>query len=166
MNKTIKMHFQYKDGSYDEIIVDSDDKEEIKKIHDNNNKIRREKYLKEKSESKFTIEEVEKMIGHEFASEDLNPLEQLIEMEKEKNAKLALELLAEAKKTLTKVQLYVYVLMVEKRNTSKQVAHLLNCSPQNVNKILRKAKKKISEFYKRYPEIVFYFPALLRYLED
>ncbi len=166
MNKKIKLHFQYKDGSYDEIIVDSDDKEEIKKIHDNNNEIRRENYLKEKSESKFTIEQVEKMIGHEFASENLNPLEQLIEMEKEKNAKLALELLAEAKRTLTKIQLYVYVLMVEKENTSSQVAQILNCSPQNANKILRKAKKKISEFYKEYPEIIFYFPGLLSHLED
>ena len=157
---------RYQDGSYDEIIVDSEDKEEIQNIHDNNNQIRREKYLKEKSESKFTLEQVEKIIGHEFASEDLNPLEQMIELEKIRIAELAMDLLEKAKKTLTKVQLNVYALMVEKKNSSAQVAHLLNCSPQNANKILRKAKKRISEFYKEYPEIVFYFPELLRYLED
>ena len=43
--------------------------------------------------------------------------------------------------------------MVEQKYTSSEAALKLNCSPQNVNKILRLAKTKISKFYSNYPKV-------------
>ncbi len=55
IKEMITLHFQYLDGDYDEIMVEETDEQKIKIIHENNNIIRRKKYLKDKYESKFTI---------------------------------------------------------------------------------------------------------------
>ncbi len=166
MSKKITLHFQYSDGSYDEIIVDETNTEEIKKIHDNNNEIRRKEYLRKKYESKYSVEQVQTRTGKEFASDEPDPLEKLLIKEKEEMADFAIGLIVKAKETLTKVQLSVYELMVEKKYTSEHAANTLGFSTQNTNKHLRKAKSRISEFYNNYPEIVEMFPQVLKYLKD
>lgn len=166
MSKQIKLHFQYSDGSYDEVIVDETNTEEIKRIHDNNNQIRRNEYLRKKSESKFTVEEVQRKMGHEFSSDELDPLEKMVLIEKENLADYAISLIAKAKETLTTAQLSVYELVVEKHYSADDAATMLHCTRQNANKNLRKAKSRISEFYSNYPEIVEMFPQVLMYLKN
>ena len=166
MSKLIKLHFQYSDGYYDEVIVEDTNTEEIKRIHDNNNKIRRDEYLRKKSESKFTVEQVQKMTGVEFASNEPDALEKMLLAERENMADYAINLITKAKESLTKSQLSVYELMVEKNYSSDEAAKALRCTPQNANKHLRKAKSRISEFYSNYPEIVEMFPQVLTYLKD
>ena len=55
--------------------------------------------------------------------------------------------------------------MVEQKNTSSEAALKLNCSLQNVNKILRLAKTKISKFYSNYLKVIEVFPCVLKYLK-
>lgn len=161
----ITLHFQYLDGDYDEIMVEETDEQKIKIIHENNNIIRRKKYLKDKYESKFTIEQIERKTGCEFKSNDLEILDKLILIEEEMMLEYAKSLLKEAKQTLSSYQLNIYTLMVEQKYTSSEAALKLNCSPQNVNKILRLAKTKISKFYSNYPKVIEVFPCVLKYLK-
>ena len=166
MSNKLKLHFQYSDGSYDVVEVDEKDTVEITRIHENNNKIRRDKYLRQKMESRYTIEQVEAIIGHELPSDEPNAFEKMILEEKERMAEYALGLRDTAKLTLTKTQLSVYELMVEKNYSSNEVAVALNCTVRNINKILLNAKSRICEFYSNYPDILEFFPGLLKYLRD
>ena len=53
-------------------------------------------------------------MGHEFSSDELDPLEKMVLIEKENLADYAISLIAKAKETLTTAQLSVYELVVEK----------------------------------------------------
>lgn len=108
----ITLHFQYLDGDYDEIMVEETDEQKIKIIHENNNIIRRKKYLKDKYESKFTIEQIERKTGCEFKSNDLGILDKLILIEEEMMLEYAKSLLKEAKQTLSSYQ-NIIILSIE-----------------------------------------------------
>lgn len=75
MKTTITIHIQNHDRTYDVFGVSKEDKALIDKIKAHNKKVRSTIYFENKNFSKFSVEDIQRIIGHEFADLDSSPLE-------------------------------------------------------------------------------------------
>lgn len=153
-------------GQWEYVEIDIDDKEAVAALDEHNSAINHKVYEEKKLFSKFSIEEIEYQIGHEFADELLDPLERLIEEEegnfyeeKENVFIKALELVGQAKATLTERQLKIFEDVVNGKSRRK-LAEELHLSHTYINKTYDIALKKLRKFFLAYPEFIAYFPKL------
>lgn len=165
--KNIIKHIQYTDGSYDIEEVDSTNLKRLEEIKLHNKKVRKYIYETKKITSKYSVEQIEKITGHEFADDSLDPLQRLIveaegDFYEGRDAAFdkGLSILGQALSTLTEKQSYVFKMVVIQKKSQRQVAQEQGLHHKSVNEIYNAALKKLRKFFLAYPEFITYFPKL------
>lgn len=126
MKTTITIHIQNHDRTYDVVEVSVEDKALIDKIKVHNKKVRSTIYFENKNFSKFSVEDIQRIIGHEFADLDSSPLEKRIVIEKERIFNESLEDLGQALKTLTVLQNEIIMEYLIEEKTLAEIARQRN----------------------------------------
>lgn len=165
--KIIEKHIQYKDGSYDVEMVEVTNTKRLEEIKAHNKEVRKYIYETKKITSKYSIEQIEEMTGQEVMSDELDPLEKLIEAEEgnfyeDREAKFedGLAILSEALDTLTPKQKLIFEAVVIDGKSRRELADEMEVSHTAVNLVYDAALKKLRKFFLAHPEFVNYFPGL------
>ena len=165
--KIIEKHIQYKDGSYDVEMVEVTNTKRLEEIKAHNKEVRKYIYETKKITSKYSIDQIEEMTGQEVMSDELDPLEKLIEAEEgnfydDREAKFedGLAILSEALDTLTPKQKHVFIAVVVEGKSRREIANELNVCNKTINECYDSALKKLRKFFLAHPEFVNYFPGL------
>ena len=165
--KFIEKHIQYKDGSYDVEMVEVTNTKRLLEIKKHNSEVRKYQYETKKITSIYSVEQVERMTGQEFESDELDPLEKLIEAEEgnfydNREAKFedGLAILSEALATLTPKQKLIFDAVVIDGKSRRELAEEMGVSHTAVNLVYDAALKKLRKFFLAHPEFVDYFPGL------
>lgn len=154
-------------GEWEYVEVDIDDAAAVEALKLHNKEVNHKIYEEKKLTSKFSVEQIEMQIGHEFEDEGLDPLEKLIQEEegnfyeeKEEVFNKGLSLLGQALDTLTERQRYVFNEKVLKGATNVAIAEELKVDESAVRQAYASALKKLRKFFLKYPEFIAYFPKL------
>ncbi len=165
--KIIIKHIQYTDGTYDIEEIDSANLQRLEEIRVHNQKVRKYIYETNKISSKYSVEQIEKLTGHEFADDSLDPLQRLILEEEgdffeERRTAFnkGLSILGEAMSVLTEKQAYVFKMVIIEKKSQRQIAQEHGLHHKTVNEIYKAALKKLRRYYLAHPEFSSYFPKL------
>ena len=158
---------QISKGEYEYVEIDIDDANEVEALRLHNKEINHKIYEEKKLFSKFSVEEIQSKIGHEFADETSDPLQRLIEDEegdfyvnREEVFDKGLSLLGQALSSLTEKQSHVFKMIVIENKSQRQIALEQGLHHKSVGEIYNAALKKLRKFFLAYPEFIAYFPKL------
>ena len=153
-------------GEWEYVEIDIDDAAAVEALRLHNKEVNYKIYEEKKLLSKFSIEEIQIKIGHEFADEVLDPLQKLIEDEegnfyddREEVFEKGLSMLGQALETLTSRQKLVFETVVYGKSR-RDLAGELGISHTAINKTYNQALSKLKKFFLAYPEFIAYFPKL------
>lgn len=162
MKTTIKIHIQNHDRTYDVFEVSKDNKALIDKIKAHNKKVRSTIYFENKNFSKFSVEDIQRIIGHELVDLDSSPLEKRIVMEKERIFNEALEDLGQALKTLTVLQNEIIMEYLIEEKTLTEIARQRNKNYKTIYESYLSAFKKLKSYYRQKQKLKEFFPNLFK----
>lgn len=158
---------QISKGEYEYVEIDIDDANAVEVLRLHNKEINHKIYEEKKLFSKFSVEEIQSKIGHEFADETSDPLQRLIEDEegdfyvnREEVFDKGLSLLGQALSSLTEKQSHVFKMIVIENKSQRQIALEQGLHHKSVGEIYNAALKKLRKFFLAYPEFIAYFPKL------
>lgn len=166
MNIEIKRR-QISRREFEFVEIDTDDKEAVRELELHNKEVNHLAYLEKKYSSKYTVEDIERLSGHEFIDENSDPYERLKNKEKENfysEKKLTfnkgLSLLKDAMSTLTENQAFVITQVFVENISLREISKIKKIHHKSVEETYNAALKKLKKFYLKYPEFVKYFPNL------
>ena len=158
---------QISKDEYEYVEIDIDDANAVEALRLHNKEINHKIYEEKKLFSKFSVEEIQSKIGHEFADETSDPLQRLIEDEegdfyvnREEVFDKGLSLLGQALSSLTEKQSHVFKMIVIENKSQRQIALEQGLHHKSVGEIYNAALKKLRKFFLAYPEFIAYFPKL------
>ena len=158
---------QISKGEYEYVEIDIDDANAVETLRLHNKEINHKIYEEKKLFSKFSVEEIQSKIGHEFADETSDPLQRLIEDQegdfyanREEVFDKGLSLLGQALSSLTEKQSHVFKMIVIENKSQRQIALEQGLHHKSVGEIYNAALKKLRKFFLAYPEFIAYFPKL------
>lgn len=158
---------QISKGEYEYVEIDIDDANAVEALRLHNKEINHKIYEEKKLFSKFSVEEIQSKIGHEFADETSDPLQRLIEDEegdfyvnREEVFDKGLSLLGQALSSLTEKQSHIFKMIVIENKSQRQIALEQGLHHKSVGEIYNAALKKLRKFFLAYPEFIAYFPKL------
>ena len=163
----ILIKVQYGRDDYDEELVDEFDSETIERIKRNNKKVNHRIYEEKKRMSKFSVEQVQMKIGHEFPDIESDPFYESNEEWYEKKDEVfvrCLGLLDEASKGLTKKQSQIVEEVKKYKGDPNfcKIGKKFGITCVAVKKSYMAAIKKMKKYLRQYSELKEYFPNLFK----
>jgi len=171
---TIKLHKQNSRYDYEEVFVDENDIETIKQIRLNNKEINHDVYLEKKYCSRFSIDQIEKIQGHDFIDRDSDPWQKIededfskFEQEKDRLKSTCISELFEIASKLTGFKKTIFYLWKDaitsgtKFNCSK-VARSLSFDESYVRKTLKSLINDFRNHFRKNEILKDYFPNLFK----
>lgn len=154
-------------NDFEFVEIDLDDEKAVQALKLHNKEVNHLAYLEKKYKSRYSVEDIERLIGHEFIDENSDPYERLKNKEKENfysEKKLmfnkGLSLLNEAMSTLTNKQVFVITQVFAENLSLREISRIENLNFKTVRTSYTLALKKLKKFYLKNPEFVKYFPNL------
>ena len=143
-------------GEWEYVEIDIDDAAAVEALKLHNKEVNHKIYEEKKLMSKFSVEQIEAQIGHEFEDEGLDPLQKLIEEEegnfytqKEDAFEKGLALLGQAMSTLTENQKDIFEKVIKKGMSFRKIAEEKKMHFTTVEEIYNAALKKLRKFFLR-----------------
>lgn len=163
--KTVKK--QISKGEYELIQIDIDNHDEVEALRLHNREVNHQIYEEKKLFSRYSLDEIQELIGHEFADPNSDPFEKMLkeraeDIESQRNAKFeeGLDLLKDALLGLTEKQTIIVLAVIQEDKSFRDLSRELNIHFTTVEDHFNVGMKKLRKFFMDKPDFLKYFPRL------